>query len=266
VKVFSQSNHGAASARNLAFKHSSGEYIQYLDSDDLLSEDKFTKQMTIAASYSYDPSFLIFGKTVILEKDLADPIISLQPVNKSYDDPINLLIDLFSSVSFISSHAYLTPRDLIIKSGEWDEDLSANDDGEFFARVISNSKKVIYCNDGISYYRRNLTGSLSNQKSPRHTISEYHSLKKISGIIIQHNNTSFSRAACSRIFNWFIAEWFPGNKFILSEVERTMKQYGLHYFSSSPSKIYQYLQSILGWRRALLFSDFYSGLKKSTFG
>ena len=266
VKVFSQSNRGAASARNLAFKHSSGEYIQYLDSDDLLSEDKITKQMAIAAAYSYDPSFLIFGKTEVLEKEIADPIISLQPVNKSYDDPINLLIDLFSSVSFISSHAWLTHRDLIIRSGEWDEDLSANDDGEFFARVISNSKKVIHCNDGISYYRINLTDSLSNQKSPRHTLSEYLSLKKISGIIIQHNNTSLSRAACSRIFNWFIVEWFPGNKFILSDVESTMKQYGLNYFSNSPSRIYHFIQSVAGWRRALLFSEFYSGLKKKALG
>jgi len=53
----------AASARNLAFKHSSGDYIQFLDADDLLSDDKIAKQMQIAEVNNFDPWVLIFGKT-----------------------------------------------------------------------------------------------------------------------------------------------------------------------------------------------------------
>jgi len=266
VKVYSQANHGAASARNLAFKHSSGDYIQFLDADDLLSDDKIAKQMQIAEVNNFDPGVLIFGKTAFFEVDCTETAISGQPVNKSYDDPFNLLIDLFSFVSYISSHAYLINRELIIGSGEWDENLSANDDGEFFARVISKSKKVLYCDEGISFYRKNISDSLSKQKSPKHTLSEYLSLKKTSETILQHKNNDPGRAACSHIFNWFIVEWYPGNKRLLSEVERTMKQYGLTYFSGSPSRIYHFIKSIAGWRRALLFSDFYSGLKKKIIG
>jgi glycosyltransferase involved in cell wall biosynthesis len=266
VKVFSQPHQGASSARNLAFKHSSGDYIQYLDADDLLSEDKIASQMNIAGIENFDPSVLIFGKTAFIENEITDAILSSQVVNRSYDDPINLLIDLFSSVSFISSHTWLTHRDLIIRSGEWDESLSANDDGEFYSRVISHSKKVIYSDSGISYYRRSLPNSLSNQKSPDHTFSEYLSLKKITETILRFNNSPQSKAACSHIFNLFIVDWFPGNKFILSDIEKTMKQYGLDYFSSSPSRLYHYIQSIAGWRRAMLFSDFYAGLKKKVLG
>jgi glycosyltransferase involved in cell wall biosynthesis len=266
VKVFSQPNHGASSARNLAFKHSSGDYIQYLDADDLLSEDKIAVQMKIAGIENFNPAVLIFGKTAFIENEITDAIIASQAVNKSYDNPINLLIDLFSSVSFISSHAWLTHRDLVSISGEWDEVLSANDDGEFFSRVISYSKKVIYCDNGISYYRRSLPDSLSNIKSPDHTFSEYLSLKKISETILRYNNSPQSKAACSHIFNLFIVDWFPGNRFILSDIEKTMKQYGLNYFSNSPSRIYHFIQRVAGWRRALLFSEFYTGLKKKTLG
>ena len=45
VKVLSQPNEGASSARNTAFSVSQGEYIQWLDADDLLAPDKIARQM-----------------------------------------------------------------------------------------------------------------------------------------------------------------------------------------------------------------------------
>src|SRR6058998_3677852 len=48
VRVISQPNQGAASARNKAFSLSRGDYIQWLDADDLLSPDKVAHQMEAA--------------------------------------------------------------------------------------------------------------------------------------------------------------------------------------------------------------------------
>src|SRR2546428_9852731 len=45
VRVITQTNQGAAAARNKAFSLSQGDYIQWLDADDLLAPDKITKQM-----------------------------------------------------------------------------------------------------------------------------------------------------------------------------------------------------------------------------
>ena len=44
VRVFSQKNQGAAAARNNAFSMSHGDYIQWLDADDLLAPDKIARQ------------------------------------------------------------------------------------------------------------------------------------------------------------------------------------------------------------------------------
>src|SRR5689334_15167297 len=40
VNVVSTSNHGAAAARNHALRLSQGDYIQWLDADDILATDK----------------------------------------------------------------------------------------------------------------------------------------------------------------------------------------------------------------------------------
>ncbi len=45
VRVASQKNQGAAAARNTAFSLSHGDYIQWLDADDLLAPDKIARQM-----------------------------------------------------------------------------------------------------------------------------------------------------------------------------------------------------------------------------
>src|SRR5439155_24592191 len=48
VRVVTQTNQGAAAARNKAFSLSRGDYIQWLDADDLLSPDKVAHQMQAA--------------------------------------------------------------------------------------------------------------------------------------------------------------------------------------------------------------------------
>ena len=45
VAVVTQKNQGAAAARNHALALSQGDYIQWLDADDLLSPDKIAKQI-----------------------------------------------------------------------------------------------------------------------------------------------------------------------------------------------------------------------------
>lgn len=45
IKYFSTPNQGVSKARNFGFQHSKGDYIQFLDADDLLSEHKLSRQV-----------------------------------------------------------------------------------------------------------------------------------------------------------------------------------------------------------------------------
>ena len=48
---------------------------------------------------------------------------------------------------------WLTHKLLIQSSGEWDESLKKNQDGEFFSRVITNQIKLFFKINHIVYYR-----------------------------------------------------------------------------------------------------------------
>src|SRR5271154_7117490 len=45
VHVFTQENQGAAATRNKAFSLCKGDYVQWLDADDLISPEKIARQM-----------------------------------------------------------------------------------------------------------------------------------------------------------------------------------------------------------------------------
>ncbi|MFT3807422.1 glycosyltransferase family 2 protein [Arenimonas sp.] len=61
VRLFRQANAGPGAARNLGLSHARGEFIQYLDSDDLLEPRKFEAQ--VAALRACPEAGLAFGIT-----------------------------------------------------------------------------------------------------------------------------------------------------------------------------------------------------------
>ena len=74
VSVITQSNQGAASARNKAYSLCQGDYIQWLDADDILGPDKINKTAgAIAArgnpSHAGSPQRLVDSATESIGPD-----------------------------------------------------------------------------------------------------------------------------------------------------------------------------------------------------
>lgn len=249
IKVYSQQNSGASSARNKAFSFAKGDYIQYLDSDDFLSPDKIALQMQ-ELSMEQD-STLCFGKCARFEKNNHKIDQKTLKINKDYTDPCSLLETMWLTGEVIYPHAYLTHRSLIEASKGWNEELSNNDDGEFFARIILLSSKIIFVSNSISYYRTDAPNSLSKGISHKSLLS----LKKSMNLYVEHSKKckkDFSKALTT-MYTLTLIKLYPLDPALAKEVEIEKEQFGITGFRyPKKTKLYVLLFLFLGIKTTAL--------------
>lgn len=149
VRVMRQKNKGASAARNMAFDHCKGEFIQYLDADDLLHPQKIFEQvklirdcpLTIATAH-----WQYFEETI--DEKRADEHVSLL---RDFDD----LTDFSLTIIYrgLPIHVWLIPRLAIIKAGRWDEEIFIFDDKDFLMRLMPAVRAVRFSDSAFCYYR-----------------------------------------------------------------------------------------------------------------
>lgn len=161
IHLYSQKNKGASSARNFGLRKAKGEYIQFLDSDDILEPKKIENQILFLVNEDLD--VLVFGSWVRFVSEINEQKGNDQIINKDYPIPYKLLIDMWNGKGMIQPGAWLASKRLLLKAGMWNENLSLNDDGEYYCRVILASQKIVYCKNAVVYYRSELSESLSKR-------------------------------------------------------------------------------------------------------
>ena len=205
VKVFSIPATTAAHARNFAFSKAQGEFIQYLDADDLLSPGKIMSQLT-----QLDATQPILGMSALAEFFDGDDA-TVAPVHTAWPfissrDPKVWLADLLGTEGrsgFVALHQWLTPRLLIEQAGPWNETLTVNDDGEFFSRVVIQACEIRTTLTEVAYYRRHRQGktlSSSYRYDGRHLESMFRATELISSRLLASHADPRMPIALSRHF------------------------------------------------------------------
>lgn len=167
ITVIHQENRGACNARNAGLRHARGDFIQYLDQDDMLHPAKISTQMRdILAD---PPGTLGCGRFFTIKESTADAThFDFFDNLPQYTSPVEWLIWSFEGRSMQSS-VWLVPRHIHEKAGEWNEDLKSNpnDDGELFCRIVLASSRVNFSSEAITYFRMHdgPRGSLANDKT-----------------------------------------------------------------------------------------------------
>ncbi|HSD07366.1 glycosyltransferase family 2 protein [Flavobacterium sp.] len=186
IKTIEQKK-GASISRNLGLKLSKGEFVQFLDSDDILAPNKIEVQLDLLKKESkYTIStcmwgkFNVFGESLNLIKNSAD--YKNFDTIKEYFDIIGLHGGFFPPLNF------LMPKELINYSGYWNESLTVNDDGEFFFRILSNAEKILFCDKTYVLYRNNSNDNLSVLNAESKALSLVNSWKIIETLYVTKYN------------------------------------------------------------------------------
>lgn len=223
IKLLSQENKGAASARNLGLHYASGELIQFLDSDDILDKDKIKEQIILYDSEKNKDDTLYIGAwNIIKDGKIVLPESNQTNVWHDYDNPMELLLDFIFNKCCMPHHCYMIPKPLIKISGLWNETLSMNDDGEYLARIISRSKRIKFCSQSLSFYR-STPNSLSKRISTKAATSQIKSLIMISEVLKGYYSTRTQEGIYQMITS-NIYRLYPYYKIQRKEGEKYLKK------------------------------------------
>ncbi|MFA6961796.1 MAG: glycosyltransferase family 2 protein [Opitutaceae bacterium] len=244
IRVASQPNAGAAAARNHAVRLSSGEYLQFLDADDILDPEKISRQWTLS-DYGRVP--LLSGAWGRFSDDPTVTEWDRSPLLASLSS-INFARTYLSANVMMHPAAWLVRRDVALAAGPWDERLSLNDDGEYFFRVVVAAGGVVYCPDARSHYRSGNPSSLSCQHSRRHIESARLALS-----LISNHALSLSldlRPAVADAHLKFAYEFYPAAPDLVTDAERVATSLCGGLIKPEGGRIFHLLSPLVGWKFA----------------
>lgn len=226
IHVYEQPNSGAPRARNLAFEKCEGEYIQYLDADDLMSKNKIASQMASMKQNSKES--ICSCRFEHFTQKPGDMGYVWRAVDRSYDSGLEWLVEAWGAMWMGVVMSWLTPRTLIEKAGPWNESLVKNQDGEFFSRVLVHAKKVIYAEDAVVYYRITGSTSVASQFSEKSARSTLESFKLYEEHTKKKEHPQLKKAIAYNYLD-FIRSYYPHFPELLDEAEKSIYRLGFNY-------------------------------------
>lgn len=207
VKVITQENRGASAARNKALSYAQGDYIQWLDADDLLAPDKISQQLRFNESDKNSRMLLssAFGKFYFRHKKA-----KFIPHSLWQDlDPVEWLLRRFNENVWMTNSSWLVSRRLTELTGHWNERLSFNDDGEYFCRVVSLSEKIKFFQEARSYYRQCNIRSFSRNTSYHACKSLLLSMSLSINYLRTLEDSERTRSACLKYLQRWLYHFYP---------------------------------------------------------
>jgi glycosyltransferase involved in cell wall biosynthesis len=190
---------GASTCRNIGLEHANTKYIQFLDSDDLMSENKIQEQIFLLENK--DEYTLATSKWGTFNEEYR--LYENLPSYSNFNNTALFLNALTHSKGYFPIHSYLINRKLIQLSGYWNENIKLNDDGEFIMRIISNTSNIVCSLKSTAWYRQKTRNNLSDINDKNNIKIAIESWKLISGIL----KIRFEESA-NHFLDWSIGRFF----------------------------------------------------------
>jgi glycosyltransferase involved in cell wall biosynthesis len=249
VSVVTTKNQGAAAARNHALQLSQGDYIQWLDADDLLSPDKIARQLA-ALRESDSKRILLSSPWAYFNYRTHRARFVATPLWQDLS-PVEWLLRKMGQNLHMQTATWLTSRELAVGAGQWDTRLLSDDDGEYFCRVLLSSEGTRFVPEARVFYRITPSGRLSHigasdKKKEALLLSMRLHIQYLRSL---EDTERVQRACLTYLQNWY-DNFYPERPDLVSELQDMAAQ--LHGSMKEPRLRWKYswMKPVFGWKVA----------------
>jgi glycosyltransferase involved in cell wall biosynthesis len=262
VSVVTQENQGASAARNKALELCQGDYIQWLDADDLIAPDKIAKQVETSERCGNDRTLFssAWGRFYYRIDKASFASTSL------WCDlsPVEWLIRKLGQNLHMPPATWLVPRELTDAAGLWDTRLSLDDDGEYFCRLILTSDVIRFVPDAKVFYRASGPGSLSSiDESEKKLISQFLSMQLHVGYVRSLEDSERVRAACLNYLQRRFLRFYPEQVVFVKQLQQLAAILGGQLEIPRLPWKYSWMQKVFGWTVTKRTRQYYNRWKSS---
>ncbi len=173
VKIFNKENGGLASARNYGLDHATGDYLLFLDSDDLLADNAVSTLVHLCEKESCD--LVTFG----LKKFYKNSLIASEPTEQMNTckkitslDMFRLVFDekfktKFCNGGYAANRFY---RSSLLKDVRFDSTRLLYEDEDFTSRLIAkldSNHSLLLLDEPLYYYRQRKSSLVHSKRLQR---------------------------------------------------------------------------------------------------
>ena len=246
LRVVTQSNVGAAAARNKALSLARGDYIQWLDADDLLAPDKIALQMKAVAEGC--------GKRTLLSAPFGRfkyryYRTQFIPTSLWKDQcAAEWLMHKLGENVYMQTATWLVSRELTDAAGPWNTQLLGDDDGEYFCRVLLASEGIQFIPNAKVYYRAPWFGTLSHiGKSKMKIDAHWLSMQLHISYLRSLDDSERARNACLKYLQTSFIYFYPERSDIVGSAQQLAKELGGRLEPPQLNWKYSWIKLLFGW-------------------
>lgn len=156
LRIIEQANAGPAAARNNGIRQAQGEYVAFIDSDDLMMPHRLASQVAL---FDADPALGLVHTDLMTFDDRG----VIHATRRAFSNPCGgAVLDKLLIDNFITTSTVMAPRAKLLEVGLFDEARRISEDFDLWLRMAERWN-VGYVDESVVKYRRR-PGSLSEDK------------------------------------------------------------------------------------------------------
>ncbi len=248
LRVIQRRCGSASAARNAAFAECRGTHVKFFDADDILEPTTIERQMARLENSRSNIATCEWGR--FYHDDVSTFRQNPESVWRDMEAMDWLLESWADAQPMMQPGIFLIPRELLSRTGLWNETLSVTDDLEFFTRVLCHVDEALFTPTACLYYRSGLEASLSGRKTRVAFESALEAVMLATSHVLARRADDRSRRACAGMLKHFIYATYPDHPDLRERAESRLSELGGSDLAPIGSPRFNRLRGLVGWKIA----------------